>query len=132
MTAPESSPRSRTAGPNLDIQVSYRLGPPLIYVRGEVDHDSAPYLRDAIVEESSAIPPVLLLELSDVSYIDSGGLSLLFEIVRKYPEPGWVGLVGVRANVARILELTGFGDLPGVRLLPDLKAAAAALAGASP
>jgi anti-sigma B factor antagonist len=129
MVPPRTTPRSSSMNTQLDMQVSYRLGAPLVYVKGELDHQSAPQLRAVIAEESASRPRAVILELSGVSYVDSGGLSLLFDTMTRLKGTGWLGLVGPTAPVARLMEITGLTDQPGVKLLAGLDEAAAALAG---
>jgi anti-sigma B factor antagonist len=116
------------SGPTpLTTQVSYRFGVPLIYVSGELDHASSPTLREVIRQELSDEVRVLLLELSEVGYIDSGGLGLLFDTVRQLRNRGWAGAIAPNPNVQRMFELTGLADLPGFRLFPDLRGVPAAV-----
>jgi hypothetical protein len=49
MATPQLPLRSPSMSPPLDLQTSYRLGAPLVYVKGELDHQTAPQLR-AIME----------------------------------------------------------------------------------
>ncbi len=128
MASPDKSSRVRPTGPFLDSQVSYRLGVPLVYVRGELDHASADSLRDVVERELAAKPNTLILEFSGLSFIDSGGLSYMFDLARKFREPGWLGVVGANRGVSRLLEMTGLAEHPEFRMLPDLGAASAALA----
>jgi anti-sigma B factor antagonist len=127
MATPKTSLRSPSPSHPLDLQVSYRLGAPLIYVKGEIDHQTAPQLRAAIEEESSSTPRAVILDLSGVSYMDSGGLSLMFDTLTHLTGKGWLGVVAATAPVARLMEITGLTDQPDFRFLPDLDAAAAAL-----
>ncbi len=123
MPVPDPSPRHRPAALHLDTQVSYRLGVPLIYVKGELDHDSASYLRELLAEETGNDPPALVLDLSELSYMDSGGLSLMFDVARTIEPPRWLGLVGANAGVARLLEVTGLADHESIKMFTDLGAA---------
>ena len=109
------------AAPPLDTQVSYRFGVPLIYVSGELDHGSAGRLRQVVEEELGAGPVRLLLEFSRVAYMDSGGLSLLFEAVKKVGERGWLGLVAPNQNVRKLVEMTGLIDQKGFRIIENLE-----------
>jgi len=117
---------SSVNGP-LDIQVSYRLGVPLLYLKGEVDHQTASRLRVVIDEEWGSRPHVIILDLSEVTYVDSGGLSLIFDTLARLDEGGWLGAVGTTPPVARIMEMTGLTDRPELRMFPDLAAAITAL-----
>jgi anti-anti-sigma factor len=128
MTRPEPLPRRRSTAPHLDSQVSYRLGVPLIYLKGELDHDSAVHLRDIIREEATANPAALVLEFSELSYVDSGGLSLLFDVVSEFGTPRWLGVVAPNPGVLRLLELTGLTDREGFKVFADVQAASSELA----
>lgn len=127
MNGPDIPPPFKTAGPQFDSQVSYRFGVPLIYVKGELDHDTVTSLRGVIEQEMSDGPEVLLLDFSELSYMDSGGLSLMFETVQRFKGSGWLGTVAPNHGVLRLLELTGLVDHAGFRLFADLRAASAAL-----
>jgi anti-sigma B factor antagonist len=116
-----------SAGHPLDLQISYRLGAPLVYVTGELDHQTAPQLRVVIDEEQAARPRAIILDLSKVTYIDSGGLSLIFDVLARMRESEWLGVVGATAPVTRLMEMTGLTDRPEFRMLPDHSAASAAL-----
>jgi anti-sigma B factor antagonist len=126
MAAPKNSHRP-SMSPPLDMQVSYRLGAPLVYVKGELDHQTASQLRAVIDEEAASAPSALILELSGVSYMDSGGLSLMFDTLTRMKRSGWLGVVAPTSPVARLMEITGLTDQPGFRVLDDLHAASAAL-----
>jgi anti-sigma B factor antagonist len=127
MATSKKSSRPPSMSPPLDLQVSYRLGAPLVYVKGELDHQTAPQLRAVIEEESASTPSAVILDMSGVSYMDSGGLSLMFDTLTRLKGSGWLGVVGATSPVARLMEITGLTDQPGFRLLPDLASAADAL-----
>jgi anti-anti-sigma factor len=98
-----------------------------VYVRGELDHQTAPRLRVVIDEEWGTRPHALILDLSQVSYIDSGGLALIFDTLARFKNAAWLGVVGATAPVTRLMEMTGLTDRPEFRMLPDLAAASVAL-----
>ncbi len=127
----DSSPHHRSRALHLDSQVSYRLGVPLIYLKGELDHDSAAYLREIIRDETAGSPAALILEFSELTYMDSGGLSLMFDVVTNMKEPQWLGVVAPNPGVLRLLEITGLTDREGFKLLPDIQAVSKALTAAS-
>ncbi|MCE5255034.1 MAG: STAS domain-containing protein [Actinomycetia bacterium] len=117
---PARTPRIRAPLSQLEVQVSYRFGAPLIYVEGELDHESAGRLRASIDEELADRPKALLLDFSRLAYMDSGGLSLLFETARRFEDGGRLAIVNPSANVRRLIELTGLSERPGVHLVKDL------------
>jgi len=112
----------------IDLQVSYRYGVPLIYVGGELGHDSSQPLREAIDQELSNHSKVLLLEFSELVYMDSGGLSLLFDTGKRLGDGGWLGIVNPNHNVRRLAEMTSLFERRGFRLIEDLGSVPAALA----
>lgn len=114
--------------PAFDIQVSYRFGVPLIYVSGELDLETVESLREAIAEELSTEPRALLLECSRLVFVDSRGLSLLFDTVAALQGDMWLGLVEANPNVRRLAEMTGLSSRTGFRFLDNLQAVPAALA----
>jgi anti-anti-sigma factor len=132
MASPKTPPRSPSISTPLDLQVSYRLGAPLVYVRGELDHQTAPQLRAIIDEESATRPPAMILDLSGVSYMDSGGLSLMFDTLSRMKGNGWLGVVGATSPVSRLMEITGLTDQADFRMLPDLAAVTDVLEQANP
>jgi anti-anti-sigma factor len=112
----------------LDTQLSYRYGVPLIYVSGELDHHTVSLLKGVISQELNEETPALLLEVSGLSYLDSGGLSLMFETMAKLRDRGWLGVIGPNVSVRKLLELTGLVDRPGFRIFSDLKSVPVAVA----
>ena len=124
----DQAAQSRPPATRLDTEVSYRFGVPLIYVSGELDHDSARYLRGVIAQELNEQTRALLLEVSQLGYMDSGGLSLMFETLATPKDRGWLGMIGAKGGVQKLIELTGLADRPGFRIFPDLKGVQAAVA----
>jgi anti-anti-sigma factor len=96
-------------------------------VKGELDHDTTGYLREIIDQELKEDPHVLILDFSELAYMDSGGLSLMFDTVQRFKDSGWLGVVGANPGVSRLLEITGLVDHPRFSLFVDQTAASAAL-----
>lgn len=101
-------------------------GLPLVIVRGEIDHGSAAGLQETIDTFLDSGDTVILLDLGDVTYIDSGGISVLLSTVRRLRKNGWLAAVGPNANVRRLLEIVGLKVDQGFRLFDDRETAAAA------
>lgn len=102
-------------------------GLPLVIVSGEIDHGSSGTLQtelDPVLDEGATI---ILLDLSDVTYIDSGGISVLLSAVRRLRNEGWLAAVNPNANVRRLFEIVGLKADQGFRLFDDREAAAAAV-----
>jgi anti-anti-sigma factor len=105
-------------------------GVPLIVIDGELDHSSRPKVTDAVADIfRGAYPPKnLLMDLTDCTFMDSGGLSILLSTLDQLPAGGWLGIIGASAGTNRVLEYTGFLDHEKVRFFSSLNDAGASLA----
>jgi anti-anti-sigma factor len=108
--------------------VSYRFGLLPVYLSGELDHQAAGELRPVIEQELSARATGLLLGLSELRYIDSGGLSLLFETLQRLKDTGGLGVVAPNVGVGKLMEMIGLVGRQGFHIFPDLASINAALA----
>lgn len=81
--------------------------------RGEIDHHSARSLRDRIDSEMYDIrPSVLVLDLSEIDFMDSSGLGLLLGRYQRAMEIGCeMKLRGCSARTLKILRLAGADKL---------------------
>ena len=102
---------------------------PLLKVSGELDHFGGTDLCAAGREVLGADGKVLLLDLSECVYIDSGGLGALFGLLRDLGSAGVLGLIGVNPDVCRILEISGLPRMATLRLFADVAQAYAVLSG---
>jgi len=86
---------------------------PVAHVRGEVDASNAAELRIAVVDRLSNNAGGLVLDLSETSYLDSTGISLLFELARGLGARRQVlRLVVPRTSpIRRVLELCDVGSV---------------------
>jgi anti-sigma B factor antagonist len=94
-------------------------------VAGEVDTLTAPLLEAGVCElldEAGAEPTVLVIDLTDVTFLASSGLAVLIRGANRLAERGaQLRLVAATRAVTRPLELTGADQLFEVR--PSLRAA---------
>lgn len=73
-------------------------------------------------------PTGFVIDMSDVHYIDSAGISaLVFAFRRVCPSGGKLGIVITDKNVRRIVTLTRLHTLPGISLHEDVSEAKNAL-----
>ena len=74
---------------------------------GEIDSSNAGELRLALAERLPATASGLVLDLSDVSYLDSSGIQLLFDLGRRLAarRQGIRLVVPESAPMRRVLEL---------------------------
>lgn len=75
----------------------------VVTLSGEVDLSNSPILRKKLLE---SINTNILVDLSDVSYMDSSGLATLIEAMQKVNKNGRTfKLTGVKGAVKNILEI---------------------------
>ena len=104
--------------PILDIRVT-RAGDVLIVgVAGELDVDTTPEVRATIVSGLVERPSALVLDLTEVGFFSSAGLSLLLEVRRLVD---LFAVVATRRAVLRPIQLTSLSQL--VTVLPSVDAA---------
>lgn len=93
------------------LTVTVATGPPAVTVlraSGELDHDSRGTLKQVAADSlPQAGARRLVIDLSEVTFCDSGGLSLFVELHREIgADGGWVRLAGARGMVRSVLEAT--------------------------
>ena len=94
-------------------------GRPLIVNQGEIDHSNCKTMDRLFDDAILAGNKVVLVDLSKVDYIDSGGLSVLFSAARRLRDQGWLGLIAPNTSVRRLLEIVGVIADPSFRIFPD-------------
>lgn len=83
-------------------------GRPVVEVTGEVDLASSPALRQAIASQIESGHTELILDLGEVTFMDSSGLNVLAGAARRLGPKG-VLIAGCRPNIRRLFELSGLG-----------------------
>jgi anti-sigma B factor antagonist len=74
-------------------------------LQGEIDLNVSPQLATTFAEMVRAKPPRLVVDLTDVTYIDSSGLAVLIVGMQQVKEYGGkFALVGLQHDVRSILE----------------------------
>jgi anti-anti-sigma factor len=93
----------------------------VVMLRGELDGGAAPELGRAL-EGLAAFEGPLVVDLSELTFIDSGGLHALMQ--RAATDRARMCLVCPEGNVSRVLEIVQIGQLlPVYRELDDALAA---------
>ncbi len=113
----------------MDVRVTSLEETPLVEAWGDIDHNSCGSIEAVLDGALASGSANVLFDLSQVTYIDSGGLSVLLSAVRLLRDRGWLGVIGPNANVRRLLEIVGLLVDPNFRVFEDRETAAAALAG---
>lgn len=104
---------SVTAKPTTD-------GVAILAVQGEVDVYTAPRLKEEINQRLEAGVSKLVVDLSEVAYMDSSGLGVLIGALRRARDAGGDLLVASpNPRIARILDVTGLSRIFNVREATD-------------
>lgn len=85
-------------------------GTVVLRVTGELDHETAPDLLDAVTDElaEGAPPAELVLDLAGVSVCDSSGLSALIVALRRTTAAGTaLRLASLPPRLLRVIKVTG-------------------------
>lgn len=100
----------------------------ILSLRGEVDVSQATVLRDKLLEIINQGNGRLLVDMSQVEYIDSSGLSVLVAAHRKCQgKGGMMGLVNPQKPVQQVFQLTRMDKLFNV--YPTVEAGETAVTG---
>lgn len=98
---------------------------PVVAVSGEIDIASAPRLKRQLIELAHGAPTAIVIDMSDVSFMDSTGLVVL-SLSRKQLEHngGKLILAGLQPQILRLLQLAGLDDVFSIvstrpQALPD-------------
>lgn len=121
-TAIPVTPAPRVPRSAFDIKVIRPyFGAVMIRIRGALDEDSAPQLRSALSTWAHRRFPVLVLDLSEVDFLDADGLAVLGDIqARTLRENATLRIVtGDNRIVRRALSSTGLDHALNVSRLPS-------------
>ena len=81
-----------------------------IALRGELDIATVPRVQTVLVAIARHDPSAVVLDLSDLTFIDSAGTRTLATTARKARERWQVRVEGVTKPVRRVVELLGVQD----------------------
>jgi len=95
----------------------------LIVARGELDVQSVPELRARLAEAIDAGKTSIVVDLAEVSFIDSLSLSALVGARRRLDDLGRLAIVAVHEYVLLILQATGLEQVLDVFATRDEAAA---------
>jgi anti-sigma B factor antagonist len=88
-------------------EASRSNGQAVVAVRGELDLYTAPLLWETIDAAIAATPHELVIDLTDVTFLDSSGLSVLVRAHKRLrPVDGTVVVRGAAEQVYMALEMT--------------------------
>ncbi|MFJ8884509.1 STAS domain-containing protein [Streptomyces sp. NPDC102402] len=103
---------------------------PVLKISGDLDHETAPELREAMDGLTVATGRLLVLDLAGLDFCDSSGISALLTARNLAGEQGGtIALAAVPSHTARILRITGLDQV--LTIHPDATTAIARSSAAS-
>jgi anti-sigma B factor antagonist len=98
----------------------------VLSLEGEIDLQHSPEVREVLMRKIKSRCPVLVVDFTAVSYIDSSGLATIVEYFRDSREfSGKLALAGMNQRVRTIFDLVRLGEF--MSIFPTLDEAASAL-----
>jgi anti-sigma B factor antagonist len=80
---------------------------PVVRAAGEVDLRTSPQLREVLLKVAQSKPKRLIIDLSDVDYMDSSGVGTMVEVKRLIERAGGrLILVALQPRVRSVFEVT--------------------------
>ena len=95
----------------------------MLVATGSVDQSTCGALHAALYQRLEARHNIVFLDLSDVTHMDSAGLSVLVTWVQALRGRGWLGIIGPNVDLRRLLEGEGLLAHPNVRVFETRHAA---------
>jgi anti-sigma B factor antagonist len=96
----------------LDLRVQHHDDGAVVHVSGEVDLATCPQLRDVLAELVDRGVHHLIVDLDQVTFLDSSGIGVLIGVLGRIREHGGsLRLTAPSPHVRRVLELTGITAL---------------------
>jgi anti-sigma B factor antagonist len=96
-----------SAADPITTSVAHREGVAVVTIGGEIDLSTAPAFEAAIAGALDRDPPVLVIELSQVSFMASVGLRILADTQEKVSKSAQVAIVASNLATSRPMQLTG-------------------------
>ena len=87
----------------------------VVRLRGEIDLQHSPKLRQLLQSKAAEKTPALLLDFTEVRYIDSSGLATLVEYYKNSRSfSGRLAVAGLSNRVRSIFDLVRLGEIFGI------------------
>ena len=98
----------------IDTASAFPAIPVVVPAAGDLDHAAVLDLEQRVRSALEGCPDCLRMDFGAVTYIDSAGLGLLFDIRRRLPVSGRLILVDPAPRVLRLMTIVGLLNQPGV------------------
>ena len=97
---------------NLKVDVREEGNTRVVYLNGEVDVYTASKLKEKIIPLAEESNKTLIVDLSEVNYIDSTGLGIFIGALKCTDKSGSsLKITGVNSRVQRLFEITGLSEV---------------------
>lgn len=97
---------------NFEIEQDIEAGVPVLTVTGEVDVSTAPELREHLMRLADEGHRLVVVDLTEVSFVDSTALGVLVSgVTRLRNDGGDLRLVVTQPHISKVLEITGLIDV---------------------
>jgi anti-sigma B factor antagonist len=87
----------------------------VVAIRGDVDIFTAPEVKRAAREAVFGSGNLIVLDLTDTTFIDSTGLGVIIGLAKLVRPAGDLAIVNVDPAIAKTLKITGLDDIFAVR-----------------
>jgi anti-sigma B factor antagonist len=101
---------SQSSSPGATVVAAGSPSEPVVRVTGELDLSSADAVRSALEATVTDSAERVELDLGDLAFLDSSGLSIFVELAGRVP----VTIVAASEPVRRVIGVTGLGDVLGL------------------
>jgi len=102
---------------NLEINVTEVSGGNIAYVSGEVDVYTASKLKEILNPLAEQQNKKLVVDLTDVNYIDSTGLGIFIGVLKTSEKSSSsLKLKGLNDRVKRLFEITGLNEVIDIEI----------------
>jgi anti-sigma B factor antagonist len=98
----------------MDLQLATRIerdGAAVVSVRGEVDNDTAPQLRDALSAAFGGGASRVVVDLTETDFLDSSGLGALVGVSKQNADRGPLVLVCPKPNLRKLFEISRLDEV---------------------
>ncbi|MFD6291215.1 STAS domain-containing protein [Streptomyces sp. NPDC060205] len=87
-------------------------GVQVVALHGEIDHTVKDQLIDALLSCGGAVPMKIVVDLSEVTFMDSSGINTLITTQKKAnTAQGWLRIAGAQEAVQRVLQIVGVDQI---------------------
>jgi anti-sigma B factor antagonist len=97
-------------GAEFDVVVVNQHGRPVVYMSGEMDLASREPIRDALMKAQDLGSGDVIVDLSQITFMDSTGINALVRAHREAPE-GRFRVVGASERIRRVFGICGVSSV---------------------